>query len=123
MGLEGIIAKRRDSRYRSGRGGEWLKIKCVQSETFVIIGYEPSPVALGGLKDGEETIDLFAFLTTDPNAEVKPIHPNAMPVILTTPEECEAWMAAMSPPAAAGKKLFYGVGERLFQVSLPERLS
>jgi bifunctional non-homologous end joining protein LigD len=27
MGLEGIVAKRRDSRYRSGRCGEWIKIK------------------------------------------------------------------------------------------------
>jgi bifunctional non-homologous end joining protein LigD len=27
MGLEGIVAKRRDSRYRSGRSREWVKIK------------------------------------------------------------------------------------------------
>ena len=33
LGLEGIIAKRRDAPYRSGRGGDRLKIKCVQSET------------------------------------------------------------------------------------------
>jgi len=49
MGLEGIIAKRRSAPYRSGRGGEWLKIKCVQSESFAIIGYEPSAAALGGI--------------------------------------------------------------------------
>ncbi|QEL26967.1 ATP-dependent DNA ligase (plasmid) [Bosea sp. F3-2] len=49
MDLEGIIAKRRSAPYRSGRGGEWLKIKCVQSESFVIIGYDPSTVALGGV--------------------------------------------------------------------------
>lgn len=49
MGLEGIIAKRRSASYRSGRGGEWLKIKCVQSEGFVIIGYEPSRAAHGGI--------------------------------------------------------------------------
>jgi bifunctional non-homologous end joining protein LigD len=48
LGLEGIIAKRR-APYRSGRGGDWFKIKCVQSETFLIVGYEPSPVALGGI--------------------------------------------------------------------------
>ena len=29
LGLEGIIAKHRDSSYRSGRTGDWLKIKCV----------------------------------------------------------------------------------------------
>jgi bifunctional non-homologous end joining protein LigD len=49
MGLEGIIAKRLDAPYRSGRGGEWLKIKCVQSETFLIIGWEASASALGGI--------------------------------------------------------------------------
>src|SRR5262249_9000219 len=27
MGLEGIVAKRRESRYRSGRGRDWIKIK------------------------------------------------------------------------------------------------
>jgi bifunctional non-homologous end joining protein LigD len=47
--LEGIIAKRRTSKYRSGRGGEWLKIKCIQSETFLIIGWLPSAGALGGI--------------------------------------------------------------------------
>ena len=41
------------------------------------------------IKTGEETIDLYPFLTTDPNAEVGAVHPKAMPVILTTPEECE----------------------------------
>jgi putative SOS response-associated peptidase YedK len=33
-------------------------------------------------------------LTTEPNALVEPIHPKAMPVILTTEEECDAWMRA-----------------------------
>jgi putative SOS response-associated peptidase YedK len=37
---------------------------------------------------------LFGFLTTDANAEVGAIHPKAMPVILTTPAEIEAWMSA-----------------------------
>ena len=36
------------------------------------------------VKEGETTNDLFAFLTTEPNAEVGAIHPKAMPVILTT---------------------------------------
>ena len=49
LGLEGIIAKHRDSRYRSGRTGDWLKIKCVQSESFMIVGYEHSAAARGGI--------------------------------------------------------------------------
>ncbi|MBB3237140.1 non-homologous end-joining DNA ligase [Phyllobacterium endophyticum] len=48
-GLEGIIAKRRASSYTSGRAGEWLKIKCTQSESFFIVGWEPSSVAFGGI--------------------------------------------------------------------------
>jgi len=49
FGLEGIIAKRRDSLYRSGRTGDWLKIKCVASESFIIVGYELSKLAPGSI--------------------------------------------------------------------------
>ncbi|MGO4135017.1 non-homologous end-joining DNA ligase [Rhizobium brockwellii] len=48
-GLEGIIAKRRSAPYTSGRLGDWLKIKCVQSDSFVIVGYERSTVARAGI--------------------------------------------------------------------------
>jgi putative SOS response-associated peptidase YedK len=36
--------------------------------------------------------DLFGFLTTDANAIVAPIHPKAMPVILTTAAEIDQWL-------------------------------
>ena len=45
------------------------------------------------------TADLYAFLTTEPNAELGVIHPKAMPVILTTAEEREMWMSAPWPEA------------------------
>jgi putative SOS response-associated peptidase YedK len=54
------------------------------------------------LKEGPVTTDIFAFLTTEPNAIVKPIHEKAMPVILTKPEEFEVWMTA---PAQEALKL------------------
>ncbi len=38
--------------------------------------------------------ELFGFLTTEANAIVAPIHPKAMPVILTTPAEVDRWLAA-----------------------------
>jgi DNA ligase D-like protein (predicted ligase) len=38
-GAEGILAKRAESRYTSGRSTEWLKIKCVHQQEFVIGGY------------------------------------------------------------------------------------
>jgi putative SOS response-associated peptidase YedK len=53
------------------------------------------------VKEGETTNALFAFLTTEPNKEVGAIHPKAMPVILTTHEEIDLWMAA--PPEEALK--------------------
>ncbi|WP_406600870.1 SOS response-associated peptidase family protein [Microvirga rosea] len=36
----------------------------------------------------------YSFLTCEPNAEVKPIHPKAMPVILTTAEEYDTGLNA-----------------------------
>lgn len=38
-GAEGIIAKRAESRYVGARSAEWLKIKCVRQQEFVIGGY------------------------------------------------------------------------------------
>jgi bifunctional non-homologous end joining protein LigD len=42
-GWEGLIAKRADSRYVAGRSKDWLKLKCVWEQEFVIGGYtDPS---------------------------------------------------------------------------------
>ncbi len=46
------------------------------------------------VREGEVETDIFAFLTTEPNAIVAPIHTRAMPVILTEPEEFEIWLTA-----------------------------
>lgn len=54
------------------------------------------------IKTGMETIDVFAFLTTEPNAKVGAVHPKAMPVILTKPDEIEVWM---TEPWEAAKEL------------------
>jgi putative SOS response-associated peptidase YedK len=51
------------------------------------------------VKEGETTNDLFAILTTEPNAEVGAIHPKAMPVILTEPDEIARWLSAPTPEA------------------------
>jgi len=43
QGLEGLIVKRMDAGYRSGRGRTWLKVKCEQRQEFVIGGFtEPA---------------------------------------------------------------------------------
>jgi bifunctional non-homologous end joining protein LigD len=62
-GLEGIMSKRADAPYRSGRGRNWLKIKCKRGEEFVIVGYSRSEVKgkpfsslLLGTFDGDKLI-------------------------------------------------------------------
>lgn len=42
MGLEGVISKRVDASYRSGRGRDWIKSKCTKRQEFVVAGYVPS---------------------------------------------------------------------------------
>ena len=52
MGLEGIVSKRADAPYRSGRGHDWLKTKCSDRQEFVIAGFAPSTAdaqAIGAL--------------------------------------------------------------------------
>jgi bifunctional non-homologous end joining protein LigD len=61
MGLEGVVSKRADAPYRSGRGRDWIKSKCTQRQEFVIAGYVTSKTSrnqLGSLvmgyhEDGE----------------------------------------------------------------------
>jgi bifunctional non-homologous end joining protein LigD len=61
MGLEGVISKRAEAPYRSGRGRDWIKSKCTQRQEFVIAGYVPSKASrnqlgslvLGYHEDGE----------------------------------------------------------------------
>ncbi len=39
-------------------------------------------------------VAIFAFLTIEPHAVVKPVHPKAMPVILHTTEDIDTWLRA-----------------------------
>jgi bifunctional non-homologous end joining protein LigD len=39
LGLEGLVAKRADAPYRSGRQESWIKLKCKKSDTFPIVAF------------------------------------------------------------------------------------
>src|SRR5262245_19952308 len=49
LGLEGIVSKRIDMPYVSGRGEHWIKTKCVEVQEFVILGYVPSTALSGAV--------------------------------------------------------------------------
>ncbi|MEP9379558.1 DNA ligase D [Aquabacter sp. CN5-332] len=52
LGLEGVVSKRRESPYRSGRAKDWVKSRCNERQEMVIAGYVPSSTgrdAIGSL--------------------------------------------------------------------------
>jgi putative SOS response-associated peptidase YedK len=75
----------------------WFALRC-DRQPFAFAGlWRPWT----GMRNGESGQHLlFAFLTTEPNAVVKPVHPKSMPVILAG-GDCERWLAADLPTALA----------------------
>ncbi|MBB1493195.1 SOS response-associated peptidase [Paracoccus sp. MC1854] len=76
-----------------GQGNQWFAPADGRPAAFAGI-HVPGWTSVRKVKDGATTDDLFAFLTTTPNAEVASVHPKAMPVILTEPAEWLTWMSA-----------------------------
>jgi DNA ligase D-like protein (predicted ligase) len=81
MGLEGIVAKKASSRYRSGRSRSWLKVKCWAEDEFVVTGVEPA-------KDGPA----MAILARDMGGGLMPA--GAAAVTLAGAERERFWRAA-----------------------------
>jgi bifunctional non-homologous end joining protein LigD len=55
LGAEGVVSKRIDRPYQSGRNRDWYKAKCADRQEFVVIGFSPStatPKAIGSLALG-----------------------------------------------------------------------
>lgn len=57
LGLEGMMAKRADAPYRSGRSAQWLKVRADRTDDFVVVGY----TAPKGSRDGFGALHLGAY--------------------------------------------------------------
>lgn len=82
---------------------DWTEFSTSQSGDKALLAFFAGVwcnwTAVRKVKEGEVTTDVFGFLTTDANAEVGAIHPKAMPVILTKPDEPLMWMTAPAKDA------------------------
>jgi bifunctional non-homologous end joining protein LigD len=98
QGLEGVIAKRRDSSYQPGkRSGAWVKMRVNQGQELVIGGYMPArnnfDSIVVGYYEGKKLIYeswypergqpevTFTIVTCAVNAEIAEVH-DRMPVVL-----------------------------------------
>jgi len=51
VGLEGIVSKRADAAYAPGNRGLWVKVKCMNREEFVVVGWtDPEGSRLGSAR-------------------------------------------------------------------------
>ena len=61
LGLEGVVSKLADSKYRPSK--TWQKIKCQQSDELIIIGYVPSGrMHVSALRMGRREGDAFRYV-------------------------------------------------------------
>ena len=103
LGLEGIVAKRKDSRYDAGqRSGAWVKLKLEKQQEFVIGGYRPGNYGVDALLveyyEGKDVIfaaKVRAGLTPRLRREVfdalKPLHSPTCPFIDLPHTKASRW--------------------------------
>ncbi len=90
---------------------EYADTKPRKTPTWFALGEDRPLFAFAGLWTGWRGVrgpksapvsgehQLYGLLTTEANAIVAPIHPQAMPVILTTPAEVDLWLEGETPAA------------------------
>ncbi|MEP6915744.1 MAG: non-homologous end-joining DNA ligase [Acidobacteriota bacterium] len=109
IGLEGVIAKRRGSRYTSGdHHAAWVKLKLDQQQEFVVGGYRPGPHGVDALLvgGGEEGALRFAgkvragftpHVRRDVASRLKPLHTPQCPFADLPSSRTSHWGGGVSP--------------------------
>jgi bifunctional non-homologous end joining protein LigD len=113
LGLEGVIAKRKDSRYTSGdRHTAWLKLKLDRQQEFVIGGYRPGPQGVDAILVGYYQGQQLRFagkvragftphLRRDVGASLQPLHTAACPFVDLPSARASRWGGGVTPEQMA----------------------
>ncbi|WP_349370648.1 DNA ligase D [Salinarimonas sp.] len=119
IGLEGIVSKRADRPYSSGRGGDWLKTKCSARQEFVVAGYVPATnlrKAVGslvlGVYEGEDLVHVGRVGTGFTEKEARALHEAIEAVHADAPPFAEPL------PRAAAAKVRWAKPELVAEIEL-----
>jgi bifunctional non-homologous end joining protein LigD len=103
LGLEGVIAKRKDSTYVPGeRSSAWVKVKLDRQQEFVVGGYRPGPNGVDALLVGYYEGRNLRFaakvragftprLRRDVYAQLKPLHKATCPFVDLPHSKTSRW--------------------------------
>lgn len=124
-GLEGMVSKRADSQYRSGRSTDWLKIKCYDEADMEVMGLvrRPGQATQAILADAEHRYVGKAAVTLV-NAQRERLwerikaKPGKMPAGL--PKDVQREKADWLPPGTIGRVKFLKGEDQLRHASLKE---
>ena len=103
LGLEGVVSKRADGRYQSGRTDNWVKVPCRRRDTFVVIGWALKGTKFDGFYLAEERDGKLVYAgkieggwTDDQKEEllarVKPLRTRDSPVELEARKPKAQWV-------------------------------
>lgn len=108
LGFEGIVGKRKDSAYRGGRGGDWVKIKCRKRAEFAVCGFtvkerekEGIGALLLGAKEGGKLRYCGKAGTGMSAAEKRALRAAFQKIVRKTPPFADP------PDAKRGEKIFW----------------
>ena len=109
LGLEGIVAKRKDSRYVPGeRSASWLKLKLDRQQEFVIGGYRPGGNGVDALLvgfyeggrlrfAGKVRAGFTPHLRREVSARLTPLHAERCPFVDLPSSKASHWGGGVTP--------------------------